>query len=68
LLLLLLVVVLSTHSQGLEEARGALAREGAKVLKLEAQVSELQHALAAAQEDRKELETLRRQVGHPTRE
>eukprot|EP00197_Chlamydomonas_leiostraca_P012843 CAMPEP_0202861700 /NCGR_PEP_ID=MMETSP1391-20130828/3008_1 /ASSEMBLY_ACC=CAM_ASM_000867 /TAXON_ID=1034604 /ORGANISM="Chlamydomonas leiostraca, Strain SAG 11-49" /LENGTH=760 /DNA_ID=CAMNT_0049541129 /DNA_START=57 /DNA_END=2339 /DNA_ORIENTATION=- len=53
---------LETAQKGLEDARAALAKESARVLRLEAQLAEAQRGLAAAAEERKELEALRRQA------
>ncbi len=48
--------------QGLEDARAALARESAKVMRLEVENAELSKRLGDAAEERKELENLRKQV------
>lgn len=47
------------NTQGMEDARAALGRETAKVLRLEAELSEAQKKLAQAAEDHKELVLLR---------
>jgi len=51
------------HVQGMEDARAALGRESAKVLRLEAEAAEMHKKLALAAEEGKELVALRRQVG-----
>ncbi len=55
-------VVLRAAEQGLDDARAALGRESAKVVRLEVEIAELNKRLAVEAEARKELEALRRQV------
>lgn len=47
----------------MEDARGALSRECAKVLRLETEAAQMQRHLMSAAEELKELVALRRQVG-----
>uniref|UniRef100_A0A7S3QKW4 ACB domain-containing protein n=1 Tax=Dunaliella tertiolecta TaxID=3047 RepID=A0A7S3QKW4_DUNTE len=53
---------LETAQKGMEDARAALGRESAKVLRLEGEAAESHKKLALAAEEHKELVALRRQV------
>ncbi|KAF5836080.1 hypothetical protein DUNSADRAFT_6500 [Dunaliella salina] len=53
---------LETAQKGMEDARAALGRESAKVLRLEGEAAEFHKKLALAAEEHKELVALRRQV------